>query len=115
MLLLPELRENPRKNSKMIGLNGNALIQSIGYQNALRIGREASREPNCGSEGASRERDGALPSGRFLPVTIDSIRFDLDDKMAMQMPVGGAPGCHPSDREPLKAKRLSDQRYPSNS
>jgi hypothetical protein len=37
MLLLPELRENLRKNSKMIGLNGNALIQSIGYQNALRI------------------------------------------------------------------------------
>jgi len=37
MLLLPELRENPRKNSRMIGLNGNALIQSIGYESALRI------------------------------------------------------------------------------
>ena len=77
--------------------------------------REASRERIGGSEGASRERDEALPSSEFLPVTAQKIRFDLDNKMAMQMPAGRAPGCYPSDREPLKAKRLSDQRYPSNS
>jgi hypothetical protein len=69
----------------MIGLNGNTLISSIGYQNALRIEQGGTREPIGGSEGTSREKRDAASSDEPVPARYHPRRPRLASELAMSV------------------------------